>query len=236
MRSVLLYAFAIVWMAVLFVPAFPLLWLWPTRRWRRNVSRIYSKLWSRGCLAVAGIHLEIEGREYLRTMPAVFTFNHTSLVDFFVNASFAPPNVLVFGKRELSKVPFLGWMWFFGAHPMIDRKNRDQWEVVLADVQRHLSEGDHSTIVAPEGTRSRDGKLLPFKKGPFVVALKSGAPVVPVVLKGMMAVFDGKRFRSGTVTAKVLPPIPTTDWTLETLDERIAEVRAAYVRELAATP
>jgi 1-acyl-sn-glycerol-3-phosphate acyltransferase len=234
MRNAVNYTFAIVWMIVLFVPAFPLLWIWPTRVWRRNVSRIYSKLWGKGCLFVAGIRLEIQGAEHLRTCPAVFTFNHTSLVDFFVNAVFAPRGILVFGKRELARVPFLGWMWFFGAHPMIERKNRDQWEVVLDDVTRLLAQGDHSAIIAPEGTRSRDGQLLPFKKGPFVVALRSGAPVVPVVLKGMMAVFDGKRFAPGRVVAKVLPPIETSDWTLEDLAARIEDVRAAYVRELEA--
>ncbi len=232
MRKLIVMGFALVWMTVLFVAMFPLLWIWPTRRWRRNVSRVYSKLWSRGCLLVAGIRLEIHGRENLKTKPAVFTFNHTSLVDFFVQAAFAPPNTCVFGKRELVKFPILGWMWFFGAHPMIARKDREQWEVVLGEVEGLLKQGDHAALIAPEGTRSRDGKLLPFKKGPFRIAVASGAPIVPVVLKGMMQVYDGKRFLPGTVVAKVMPPIPTGEWTLETLEARIEEVRDVYIAEL----
>ena len=180
--------------------------------------------------------MTFEGREHLRTLPAVFTFNHTSMVDFFVNATFAPPGALVFGKKELIKVPFLGWMWSFGAHPMIERKNPDQWKVILEGVQEKIASGKHCTLIAPEGTRSRDGTLLPFKKGPFVIAMKTGAPIVPVVLKGMTSVFKGGTLRGGNVTVTVLPPIPSTGWTLETLDEKVAEVRAAYERELGEAP
>ncbi|RMG08962.1 MAG: 1-acyl-sn-glycerol-3-phosphate acyltransferase [Planctomycetota bacterium] len=232
MRKFWVYGFGVAWMVGLFVLFFPALFLWPTRAWRREVSRVYARWWSRGCLWAAGIRVRLEGAEYLGTRPAVFTFNHTSMIDFFVNATFAPPRCLVFGKKELVRVPFLGWMWFFGAHPLIERKNRDQWEVVLRRVENALRSGENSTLIAPEGTRSRDGRLLPFKKGAFAMAAKTGAPVVPVVLLDVLERYRAGRLRPGTVTVRVLPPIASDGWDPLDLDAAAKQVRAVYLREL----
>jgi 1-acyl-sn-glycerol-3-phosphate acyltransferase len=235
LRKVLLFGFGIVGMIALF-PLALLMLPWPTKRWRRTVAHLYADLWSRGCLRVAGVRLVIEGREHLATCPAVLTFNHTSMVDFFVNAVVAPFGTLVFGKRELVRVPFLGWMWWLGGHPMINRHEPGQWEVVLKEVEDSLEGGSYRCIIAPEGTRSRDGTLLPFKKGAFRMALHTRAPVVPVVLIGVADVYDSEagRFRPGTVTARVLPPVPTDDWARKSLGSHMNSVRDAYQRELVA--
>jgi len=235
-RKLLVVGYGIAAMVVLFLPLFLVLVAWPTRRWRRTISHLYASLWSRGCLRVAGIRLRVEGREHLAACPAVLTFNHTSMVDFFINSVVAPFGTLVFGKRELVRVPFIGWMWLLGGHPMISRHDPSQWERVLKDVEDHLAQGDYRTMIAPEGTRSRDGKLLPFKKGAFRMALHTKAPIVPVVLIGVPGVYGSTRgvFRPGTVIARVLPPIPTAEWTRGKLGARIEEIHAAYARELAA--
>ena len=233
LRKLVLAAFTIGSMAALFLIFMPVLLAWPTRRWRQNVSRVYSKWWSRSVLWAAGIRLVVRGREHLRTRPAVITFNHVSELDFFVCACLAPRDSLVFGKRELRRVPFLGWMWALGAHPMIQRDDRHQWQALLDDVQAQLATGRYCTVVAPEGKRTRDGLLLPFKKGPFQVALQSGAPVLPLVLHGvapLMTRADG--FKKGTIEVDVLPPIPTSGWSPEQLDLHVEEVRGAYLRTL----
>ncbi|MGE0713296.1 MAG: lysophospholipid acyltransferase family protein [Planctomycetota bacterium] len=232
MRRLWSYVFGAVWMVALFVLAFPVLLLgWPSHVWRLEVSRLYSRWWSRGVLWAAGIRLVLRGREHLATRPAVFAFNHANMLDFFVNACFAPRGCLVFGKRELARVPFLGWMWLCGGHPMIQRDQRDQWQGLLDSVTELLRQG-HSTIVAPEGTRSRHGKLLPFKKGPFHFALASGAPIVPVIIRGGAELYGAHGLRPGTVEVDVLPPISTAGWTRETLDEHVAEVRAVFLEHM----
>jgi 1-acyl-sn-glycerol-3-phosphate acyltransferase len=229
-RKIWSYGFAITWMIVLFVWWFPVLLLGAfSHRWRLNVSRIYSRQWSRGVLWAAGIKLVVRGRENLAQLPAIYAFNHTNMLDFFVNACYAPKNCLVFGKRELARVPFLGWMWLCGGHPMIQRDKRGQWEALLGTVTERLASGNYCTIVAPEGTRSKHGRLLPFKKGPFHFALDSGASIVPVIIRGGAGLLGREGLRPGTVEVDVLDPIVTTDWKRESLEDHIAAVRAVFL-------
>lgn len=215
--------------AILIVPL--ILGAW-SHRWRINVTRIYSKLWAYGTLWAMGVKLVFTGRENLGQLPAIYAFNHGSNLDFFINACFAPKNCLVFGKRELAKIPFLGWMWLWGGHPMIRRDKKESWQELLDWVAEQLRTGTYCTIVAPEGTRSRHGKLLPFKKGPFHFAIQSGAPMVPVIIKGGVEVFSGGRINPGIVGVEILPPIPTKDWKAETIDEHISAVRSLYLAQI----
>ncbi|HBP18732.1 MAG TPA: hypothetical protein DEA08_13225 [Planctomycetes bacterium] len=219
-------------MIALFTVAFPLIVLGGfSHTWRINVSRIYSRIWSRGVLWACGIKLVVTGKENLGHLPAIYLFNHANQLDFFVNACYAPRNCLVFGKRELARVPFLGWIWLLGGHPMIRRQKLEHGLSVWDDVIEKLQAGTHCTIVAPEGTRSRHGKLLPFKKGPFVSAIRSGAPLVPVVIKGGVdRLAKGGRLVPGTIEVEVHPPIPTKDWSKDSLEQHMAEVRQLYLR------
>lgn len=232
MRKAITVLGGVLGMAALFFPMFPLALLWPTRRWRSNVVRVYARLWSRWVLFLAGVRVVVRGREHLGARPAVLLFNHVNTLDFFVNATFAPSDTLVFGKRELVRVPFIGWMWLIGGHPMIDRRRRAQWEGVLADVAECLGSGTYRTMIAPEGTRSRDGRLGPFKKGAFHAAVQSGAPLVPCVLRGCRERLAGGRIVPGVVEVDVLPPIATTEWTLERLDAEVEAVRRVYLDAL----
>ena len=232
MRKAWAVGVGVVLMIALFLVAFPLLVLGAfSHTWRINVSRIYSRIWSRGVLWACGIKLRVTGKENLGHLPAIYLFNHANQLDFFVNASYAPRNCLVFGKRELARVPFLGWIWLLGGHPMIRRQKLAHGLSVWDDVIEKLRAGTHCTIVAPEGTRSRHGKLLPFKKGPFVSAIRSGAPLVPVILQGGAERLDKQgNLVPGPIDVEVLPPVPTQDWSKDTLEEHMDEIRQIYLR------
>lgn len=219
------------WCFALFLVFFPPLVVFPTADWRLRMAVLFARYWSRGCLWIAGIRLVVTGRERLRP-PAIFTFNHASNLDFFVNAVLAPHGSLVFGKRELAKIPMLGWMWLLSGHPLIRRNDRDDWQRKLDLVSTRLRTGRYATIVAPEGTRNRGGPLLPFKKGPFHLALQSKAPIVPWVLRGAAPLLTSRGMFPGTITVDILPPISTTDWREETLDEHMAQVRRVYLEAL----
>lgn len=91
----------------------------------------------------------------------------------------------------------------------------------------------YSTIIAPEGRRSRSGELLPFKKGVVHLAIDAKLPIVPIVIRGGGALMRGVSVpRPGKVVVEVLPAIPTTTWTRETVEEHLAELRAVYVKAL----
>jgi 1-acyl-sn-glycerol-3-phosphate acyltransferase len=219
-------------LSVLFAVFAPLAVLWPTLAWRNRLSLVAGRLFSRFALFLCGIQVEYSGLENLKH-PAILTFNHTSYLDFLVNARFSGSKCLVFGKRSLSQIPFLGWAWVLGGHPLIRRDDREHWQAQLDEVERLLKEG-YSTMVAPEGRRSHSGELLPFKKGPFHLALASRLPLVAVVIEGGHLLLGKRRVAvRGTIRARALEPIPTTDWSLETIEEHVASLREVYVQELA---
>src|SRR5699024_315903 len=95
-----------------------------------------------------------------------------------------------------------------------------------------------SVLIAPEGTRLDTREVGPFKKGAFRIAMAAGIPVVPIVIRNaeLLGGRDAMAINPATVDAAVLPPIPTTDWTLDDIDERIARVRQLYLDTLADWP
>lgn len=232
MRKVFLYALGGLSVGLLFLVLAPVAIAWPSLAWRNRISLVAGRLWGRFCLWVSGIRVEYEGLEHL-THPAILTFNHTSYLDFFFNAHLAGKRCLVFGKAELARLPFLGWGWYMGGHPLIRRDDRGHWQGQLDRAEILMRDRGYSTCIAPEGRRSRTGELLPFKKGTFHLAVGTGLPVVPVVIVGGADLMRGVAVpRPGTIRVKVLPPIPTEDWTLDGLEAQVANIRALYEREL----
>ena len=135
-------------------------------------------------------------------------------------------------KKELEKVPIWGRAWRSCGHISVDRKNHQSALQSLQRALRMSDEGDDLLMVVyPEGTRSRDGQLLPFKKGAFVLALQLGAPVIPVAVFGgrqIMAKGDW-RIRRGAIRVVVGEPIPVTGMSHRDRDELTIRARAAIV-------
>ncbi|HBP17112.1 MAG TPA: hypothetical protein DEA08_04855 [Planctomycetes bacterium] len=230
-RDAHIFALGGAWLAALFALCAPVALLWPTLAWRNRMSLIAGRLWSPFALYLCGVEVTYEGLERLRH-PAILTFNHTTHLDFLVNAQLSGSRCLVFGKRSLARLPFLGWAWVIGGHPLIRRDEREHWQRELDRVVELLRQG-YSTIVAPEGRRSPSGELLEFKKGPFHLAVKSGLPIQPIVIEGgAELVRHQNAARPGRIRCRVLEPISTEGWSAETLDEHVAELRALYLREL----
>ena len=119
----------------------------------------------------------------------------------------------------------------------IDRSNNAAAREGLEPAVEALRNG-RSIAIAPEGTRSPTPRLLPFKKGPFHLAMQAGVPVVPIVMRncGEIMAAHSMAIHGGTVDVAVLPPVPTDDWTLENLNENIARVRQMYLDTLADWP
>ncbi len=115
--------------------------------------------------------------------PLIFASNHESALDIWVLVEYLPRNVRFIAKRELFRIPVFGWYLRLGGHIPVDRGNHGQAVQSLRDAAAAVRAGT-SLIVFPEGTRSRDGRVQPFKKGPFALAMEAGVPVVPVAVSG----------------------------------------------------
>jgi len=143
----------------------------------------------RGTARLFGIRRELAGWEDLPvelrdgSRPAIFISNHASLFDPPLVVSTLPCRPVFVAKRELGQVPFLGWVIWLAGFIFIDRGDRRAARRSLTRAAERIRDGQ-SIVAFPEGTRSRDGRLLPFKKGPFSLAFEAGVPVVPFAIQG----------------------------------------------------
>ena len=185
--------------------------------------------------ALAGIRTRVEGRENLQPGRAViFCANHQSNVDPPVLFNALHPRLHILFKAELKKLPLLGKAFQVGGFVPIDRASRDQSMAAIEQVAQSLRDGN-SFLTFPEGTRSKSGALLPFKRGPFLMAIKAQVPVVPVAVQGGTASMrKGSRvILPTTVTVRIGAPIPTKG--MELADrQRLADMVRAEVEELLA--
>jgi 1-acyl-sn-glycerol-3-phosphate acyltransferase len=140
--------------------------------------------WARAVVKNARIELQVVGRDHLRPGETYLVMsNHQSLYDIPVLFHVVGPNIRMIAKKELFRVPVFGGALAVAGFVSIDRSNRHAAIRSLDKARELLASGTHVWI-SPEGTRSRSGALLPFKKGAFHLALESGLPILPVTLSG----------------------------------------------------
>lgn len=194
----------------------------------------FAKLQARNLLRVCGVRVRVRGLEQLGPGPYIFTPNHQSHVDIAALLGLLPGVTRFAAKRELFAEPILGAVLRTMGMIAVDRDD----PLSTIDRLRRVTLDGGSLVIFPEGTRSRDGALLPFKKGPFVAAIGLGVPVVPVVCKGTARVMPKGRYLSilpGEVELVVLEPIATTAWPYEERAVLRDQVRARIAAELART-
>jgi 1-acyl-sn-glycerol-3-phosphate acyltransferase len=133
-------------------------------------------------------------------------------------------------KHTLRKVPFLGWYMSWTGMVFVDRSNSTQAVNSLTAAAERLR-GGISLLAYPEGTRSRDGRILPFKKGPFVLALQAGVPIVPIAIEGSMRCMPAhlRPFRPGVVRMAIGKPIDTAGMPMDRRDELVQRTREAVL-------
>jgi 1-acyl-sn-glycerol-3-phosphate acyltransferase len=196
----------------------------------RRLVKPLASLWCRSVLGVAGVRVEVAGLERVGGRgPYVFAMNHQSNLDSLCVTPHLPADRFAYiAKRSLFWVPFLGWGMLAAGFVSVDRKNRARAVASLERAGERIRAGT-SLVVYPEGTRSPDGRLQPFKKGPFHVALAAGVPIVPVAISGTAALMPvgSAAIRAGTVRLRFGAPIPVeADDTVERLQARTWEAMA----------
>ncbi len=205
---------------------------------RRRAANTLVQLTGDVPLALAGVRLNVRGEEHLWShRPAVFIFNHTSILDGFVVMKLLRRDITGVAKKEVAAQPLFGQIAQLTQMAMIDRADSASAVAALAPVVERLQEG-YSIALSPEGTRAPTTKLLPFKKGAFHMAMQGGVPIVPMVFRnvGERQWRTERAIRPGTVDIVVHPPVPTDDWSVDALDDHVADVRALFERTLADWP
>lgn len=198
-------------------------WLPPRGPWVSLMAR----LWSRGLLWSAGVRLEMRFATPLPAdRPVVFMANHESLYDIPALIVGLPGQTRFLAKRGLFQVPFFGWALKVGGFISIDRGDRSRAGDSFAEAIRQLKVGS-SAVVFPEGTRSVDGKLLPFQRGGFLLALKSGLPIVPVGIHGSRQVRgkESLRIRPGRIIVSCGRPLDTAQYGVRDKARLMEDVR-----------
>jgi 1-acyl-sn-glycerol-3-phosphate acyltransferase len=178
------------------------------------------RAWSKALLAVAGVRVRLHNPERMRSDQAqVYVANHMSWFDVFTLAAILPRPKFI-AKAELGRIPLFGRASRACGMIFIDRDNRKAAFTGYETAARRIR-GGASIVVFPEGTRGHEYALRPFKKGPFVLAVASGAPIVPTVLHGTREIFGRGTIwvRSGEVHVHFLEPISTEGLTYDDRDQ-----------------
>jgi 1-acyl-sn-glycerol-3-phosphate acyltransferase len=188
-------------------------------------------MWSRHCLAIVGVKLRTEGLEHLsRERPQILFSNHASYSDIVILGSVLPVTYRWLARKEIFRVPFIGWHLARSGHLKIDRTDRSGARRMFLTAIEKVRAGTN-VLVFPEGTRSRDGRLRPFKKGVFHFALEAVVPSVPIFIGGSHRILprDSKVLRPGNVTVSAGPPIDPRTFGPEGLDAFMAKMREAMI-------
>lgn len=212
-----------------------LLLLLPWRHLRLRAGGVFANFLGPKLLWILGVDLVVEGRERIEAArPAVFLINHTSALDTAISMAIWPKMACGIGKREVIWIPFFGAAYALTGNLLIDRKDRTSAIAAIDGLVTIVNRYGLSPWISPEGTRSLDGELAAFKKGFVHIAMATNLPVVPVAIHGAHGLWPARTFRitPGTVRVQILDPIPTTDWSKDTLDEHVAEVRGALAEAL----
>lgn len=209
--------------------------IWAVSGSKRDAQNFICSLFSDVSSALIGLNLIIRGEHHLWShRPAVFIFNHQSKVDVIVAAKLLRKDMASIGKKEIRDMPIIGRIFEFGGAVLIDRENSANAIEAIKPLIQVMQNENKSLCVFPEGTRSSTNKLGRFKKGAFHIAMQAKVPIVPCVIHNAQDIAPKGDFvmRSGTVEVDILEPIDTSNWTIETLDEHIADVHSKYLDTL----
>jgi len=176
---------------------------------------------------MAGLRIRVEGLENIPARACVFAANHASNLDPPALVAVIPRRVSFLTKKEVFRIPILATAMRVAQFVPVDRASREAATASVDIAAGRLKEG-LSFAVFPEGTRSPDGRMRPFKKGTFVMAIQAGAPVVPVSIVGAQNLMQKGKWtlRPGEVTIRFGPAVEASEYTLERRGELLARVES----------
>lgn len=189
------YQFVIALPLIMVITLFTALFTIVCFPWKNGKApRAVQVFWSRSIIRLLLIHIEVSGQENVNPKQSyVFVANHQSFVDVFAVYGWLPNNFKWLMKKELRKIPFVGAACAVAGHIFVDRSNPRAAMESLQDIKSQLCNGI-STVIFPEGTRTKTGELGRFKRGAFQVAMDVDLPVVPISLSGFYEAMPRSQF------------------------------------------
>ncbi len=179
-----------------------------------NLSHQISRLWCRLLCKLNGVNVEINGLEnILSNRPQIFVSNHQGYFDIFALSGYLPVQIRWIAKSSLFRIPFVGWAMMAAGYIPVERDNRKKAYEAFNKTLEKIKEGC-SIIIFPEGTRSEDGKIGPFKKGSNLIASRSKSPMVPITIIGSGDIIKkgSATITPGPIRVIISPPVePVSD-------------------------
>jgi 1-acyl-sn-glycerol-3-phosphate acyltransferase len=229
-RTSLALAFTLLFLPVGALIAFP----WTLATGKADFLYNFAMKGVNTALRIAGVRATIEGREKLdRSRSYIFMCNHVSNLDAPIVVPALPGRTSILVKKELFRVPIFGWAMRMASLVPVDRSDRESAIASIGRAAEVMKAGLHMTIY-PEGTRSVDGRLLPFKKGPFHLAMDSGVPIAPITVVGTQNMMPKGGIRIYPGTARVIFHEPIDSSRFQDRDELMEAVRASIASSLPA--
>ena len=201
-------------------------------REKKLVGKI-SRLWARWVLWSMGISYEIKGMDHLnREHQYIFMSNHESAIDVLLGLACLPYNIVFLAKKALFRIPVFGWAMQAAGMIKIDRQNREKAKQSLDQAVYKLKDSEFSTLLYPEGTRSENGEIQPFKKGGFILAIRSKLPIVPITIIGARTVLPKKsmKLHKGNIIFVIDVPIHTADLHVEDKNKLLTQCRNVMIQ------
>ena len=207
----------------------------PFRTLRIRIGNFCGKMIGPFITRIVGTKLINPDYQKLRnSRPAIYVTNHTSALDIFISMAICPYGGCGVGKKEVVRIPFFGWAYWLSGHLLIDRGNREKAVASMKELSKFVNDKKLSIWIWPEGTRSMDGKLIPFKKGFVHLALATNLPIVPVIFHGAHKRWPAKtmQFYPGEVKVEVLDSIDTKDWNKDRIEAHANQVKSVMAEAL----
>ena len=200
-----------------------------------SIPMAIARFWARSILVFARARVHLEGLEKIDTTASyVFAANHASYTDTPVVLSSIPVQFRFLAKRGLFQIPFLGTHLARAGHIPVPREDPRAAVKTLSLAAEVIRKHRVSILIFPEGGRTEDGELQPFKEGGAYIAIKAGVPIVPIALIGTRHIlpFGGTAFHSGDVRLIVGDPIPTAGLTMRDRESLTVKIREQIARML----
>jgi len=196
-----------------------------------DLPHIVARIWAKCILVASGIKVTVKGHSNIDSAGSyIYMSNHLSNFDIPVLLAYLPVQFRWLAKAELFKIPLFGYAMQRAGYISIDRSNFRSAVQSLKRAAKNIRDGV-SVLIFPEGTRSQDFNIQPFKKGGFVLAVDSGVPIIPVIIHGTWPIMPKKRtlVKPGNVVLEIAKPIKSSDYTRKTKEDLMEKVRNVLI-------
>jgi len=192
-----------------------------------NKCHIIARLWAKSIMVASRVKTKIIGIENLKSSsPVILMSNHQGYFDIFAYLAYLPIQFRWLAKESLFKIPFLGWGMRRAGYISIDRSSLKKGYRSLNEAAEKIKSGKN-VLIFPEGTRSKDGKLLPFKVGGFTLAIKAKVNIIPMAITGSYKIMPKNRFtvKPGKIIIRIGEPIDISEISIKEKETLMNKVR-----------